>query len=160
MALVSLGLMLAMITAGVLRASPQSVHTTGAAQPPNAAVVTQIMQMEHDRIEAGVRKDTAAIAAATADGYVQVDWEGRILDKAAALARIKSSEIKLQSNTVDEMEVRVHADTAVVVGTATRKGVSNGKDISGRIRYTRVYVNRNGRWQVIQFQQTRIAQAP
>jgi ketosteroid isomerase-like protein len=160
MALVRLSLMLAMITPVVLRASPQSIGATEAAQQSNAVVVAQIKQMEHDRIEAGVRKDIAAIAAVTADGYVQIDWDGRILDKAATLARIKSSDIKLQSNTVDDMEVRVHADTAVVVGTATRKGVLDGKDISGTIRYTRVYVNRNGRWQVIQFQQTRIAQAP
>ena len=114
--------------------------------------------MELDRVEAGVRKDVAAIAAVTADGYVQIDWDGRILDKAATLERIKSSDIKLQSNTVDNVEVRVDGDTAVVVGTATRKGVLNGKDISGTIRYTRVYVKRNGRWQVIQFQQTRIAE--
>jgi hypothetical protein len=34
----------------------------------------------------------------------------------------------------------------------------NGKDISGVIRSTRVYVNRDGRWQVVAFQQTRVAQ--
>jgi hypothetical protein len=42
------------------------------------------------------------------------------------------------------------------VGLATRKGVMDGKDISAGIRYTRVYVRRDGRWQVVQFQQTRV----
>jgi hypothetical protein len=32
-----------------------------------------------------------------------------------------------------------------------------GKDISASVRYTRVYVKRDGRWQVVHFQQTRVA---
>ena len=122
------------------------------------AIVEHIKKMEVERVEAGVRKDIDAIAAVTADDYVQIDWNGQVLNKAATLARIKSSEIKLQSNAVEEMDVRVYGDTAVVIGLSTRKGTMNGKDISGAIRATRVYVNRNGRWQVVAFQQTRVAQ--
>jgi len=73
------------------------------------------------------------------------------------LARIGSSNIRLQSNTVDEINVNVYGNTAVVCGMATRKGVMDGKDISASVRYTRVYVMRDGRWQVVQFQQTRVA---
>ena len=74
------------------------------------------------------------------------------------MARIKSSNIVLQSNTLNELDVRIYGDTAVVTGLATRKGSMNGKDISGSIRYTRVYVNTNGRWQVVAFQQTPVVQ--
>ncbi len=104
-----------------------------------------------------MRKDIAHIAAATADEYVQIDWDGRVLDKAATLARIRSTNIQLQANTLDEISVRVYGDTALVTGLATRKGHMDGKDISTGNRYTRVYVRRDGRWQVVQFQQTRVA---
>ena len=117
-------------------------------------VVDHIKKLEADRIQAGVRKDVAWVAAATADEYVQVDWEGKVLDKAAMLARIGSSNIRLQSNTLDEIDVKVYGDVAVVTGRATRKGVMDAKDISTSVRYTRVYVKREGRWQVVQFQQT------
>ena len=68
---------------------------------------------------------------------MQIDWNGQVLDKAATLARIKSSDIRLQPNAVKEMDVRVYGDTAVVIGLSTRKGTMNGKDISGATRWNR-----------------------
>lgn len=124
---------------------------------PDPALVEQLKKIESDRIQAGVRKDVAFIDAATAEEYVQVDWNGWILDKAATLARIGGSNIRLQSNTVDEIDVKVYGDTAIVTSTETRKGVMDGKDISGTVRGTKVYVKKDGRWQVVHFQQTLVA---
>jgi hypothetical protein len=125
-----------------------------AQQSSSAAVVAQIEQMEHDRIRINVRKNMAALAAVTADDYVQIDWTGKVLDKAATLERIKSSD--MQSHSLEDLKVRVYGNTAIVVGTAIRKGVTGDRDISGTFRYTRVYVNRDARWQVVHFQQTRV----
>jgi ketosteroid isomerase-like protein len=145
-------LLIAIAAAGTVLA--QTRKSAPSAQ--DAATAEHIKKLEYDRIQAGVRKDIAYIAAATADEYVQIDWDGKVLDKAATLARIKSTNIQLQSNTLDEVNVRVYGDTALVTGLATRKGVMDGQDISTGIRYTRLYVRRDGRWQVVQFQQTRV----
>ena len=123
------------------------------------AQIDLIRKMETERIQAGVRKDTEAIAAATADDYVQIDFDGKVWNKATAMARIRSSEIQLQSNTIDDVDVRIYGNTAVVTARSIPKGTINGKDFSRPMRYSRVYVNRNGRWQVVLFQLTRIAQA-
>jgi len=125
-----------------------------AAQQSQEAIVAQIKQMEQDRIQIGVRKDMAALAAVTSDDYVQIDWLGKVLGKAATLERIQSSD--MQSYTLEGVDVRVYGNTAIVVGTAVRKGVTKDRDISGAFRYTRVYANRDGRWQVVHFQQTRV----
>ena len=145
--------LIAVATAGIVLAQNSKPATSG----QDAATVEQIKELEHDRIQAGIRKDISYVDAATADEYVQIDWDGKVLDKTATLARIKSSNIQLQSNTLDEISVRVYGDTAVVTGLATRKGLMDGKDISTGIRYTRVYTKRDERWQVVQFQQTRVA---
>jgi len=73
-------------------------------------------RLEHDRVQAGVRKDIAGIAAATVDEYVQIDWDGKVLDKTATLARIRSSNIQVQSNTLDEVSLRIYGEIAVVTG--------------------------------------------
>ena len=117
-------------------------------------VIQQLKNLELQRIQAGVRKDVAFIDAATAEEYLQIDWAGRTLDKAAMLARIAGSNIRLQSNTADEIDVKVFGDTAIVTSTSTRKGVMDGQDISGTIRGCKVYIKRDGRWQVVYFQQT------
>jgi ketosteroid isomerase-like protein len=132
---------------------------TAISQADDAATIAQIRKLEQERIQAGVRKDIAFVDAATAEEYLQYDWEGKVLDKPATLARIQSSTIQLQSNTLDEIEIHIYGNTAVVRGLATRKGSMDGKDISTSVRYTRVYVNREGRWQAVQFQQTRVVPA-
>jgi ketosteroid isomerase-like protein len=120
------------------------------------AFIEEIKKLESDRLAAGVRKDIEAVSAATADDYIQIDIDGKVLDRAATLQRIKSSYAQLSSNAVDEMVVRIYGNTAVLTARAKSKGILNGKEFGGALRYTRVYVKRGGRWQVVLFQQTRV----
>ena len=53
--------------------------------------------------------------------------------------------------------MRIYGEVAVVTGRATPKGVADGREFVDPVRYSRVYVKRDGRWQVVLFQQTRIA---
>lgn len=86
--------LLLILTAILGVATPTS--STLSASAGDQAVIDHIKKLENDRIQAGVRKDVAWVAAATADEYVQIDWEGKVLDKKAMLARIGSSNIQLQ----------------------------------------------------------------
>jgi ketosteroid isomerase-like protein len=56
------------------------------------------------------------------------------------------------------MKVRVYGDMAVATYGSTDKGSYKGKDISGRFRWTDVFVKRNGRWEIVAGQGTRISQ--
>ena len=54
--------------------------------------------------------------------------------------------------------MRIYGNTVVVTGRATPKGTVNGKDFGTPIRYSRAYVKKDrGGWQVVLFQQTRVA---
>jgi len=53
---------------------------------------------------------------------------------------------------------RVYENAAVVTGRATSKGTDHGHEFVLHIRFTRVYVKRLGRWQMVALQATRIAQ--
>jgi len=115
--------------------------------------------MEDERIQSGVRKDTDVIAAATANEYVQIDLDRHVFDKSSAMQRIRSSQIQLQSNAIDEMTVRIFGDTVVVTARSTPKGTIGGGDFP-RVRYSRVYLKRDGQWKVVLFQMSRIAVGP
>ena len=41
---------------------------------------------------------------------------------------------------------------------AVLKGVADGREFGEPIRYSRIYVKRDGRWQVVLFQQTRVGE--
>jgi len=76
------------------------------------------------------------------------------MGKADTMSAIKSGDIKITSNELSDLKVRVYGDTAVVTGKTDVKGTSGGKDISGPTLFTRVYVKKDGRWQSVAFQQT------
>jgi ketosteroid isomerase-like protein len=139
------------------RGNAQGMATGQLGSVGEQAEITLIKKMEEDRVQAGVRKDVEAIAAATADEYLQIDFDGNVRDKAAAMQRIKSSAFQLQSNSLDDMVVRIFGNTAVVTARSTPKGTLNGKDFGQRLRYSRVYVKRDGRWRVVMFQMTHVA---
>ena len=75
---------------------------------------------------------------------------GKILEaravenKAQAIADLKSGDLKLQSASLDGAKVQVYGDTAVVTYSSNDKGTYKGKDISGKTRWTDVFVNHNG----------------
>jgi hypothetical protein len=93
---------------------------TTEAKTSDATVEALITKMENDRIQAGVRKDTSAISAMTAEDHVMIDFDGKVQNKSMTLERIKSSEIQLKSNSLDEIKVRVYENTAVVTGRLRR----------------------------------------
>jgi Ketosteroid isomerase homolog len=71
---------------------------------------------------------------------------------------VKSGDLKIESSTNEDMKVQVHGDTAVVTYRSTDKGNYKGNDLSGQYRWTDVFVKRNGRWQIVAGQGTRIMQ--
>ena len=81
-------------------------------------------------------------------------WIGR----AQRLAEIQSGNRKLELFSVTDVQVRVYGDTAVVTSRAMLKGQRQGQDISGQFRGIDVYVKKQGSWQVVAAQATRIAQ--
>ena len=54
--------------------------------------------------------------------------------------------------------VHVYGNTAVVTSTADVKGTNKGADISGTYQASRVWVKRNGKWQQVLFQSTKVSE--
>jgi hypothetical protein len=52
------------------------------------------------------------------------------------------------------MSVRIYGDVAVLQGIADNMGTFRGFPFAGKIRYTRIFVRRNGRWRAVAMQQT------
>jgi len=119
-------------------------------------VEDEIKKMEMERAAAAVKADTATLERMTADDYTFINRRGQLLTKAETMSRLKSGDIKLTANDVSDLKVRVYGNTAVVNGRVDVKGTMAGKDSSGPVLFTRVYVKKDGRWQSVAFQQTPI----
>jgi len=126
------------------------------AQAPSAE--EQVRQAERARFAAMVKADTAALDKLLAPDLVYTHGDARRIDKAAFISDFKTGAFKYVTIDPKEINVKVYGDVAVVAGAAAMQIVNNGAPASIQIRYTNVHVKRNGAWQMVAWQATRIAQ--
>jgi ketosteroid isomerase-like protein len=103
------------------------------------------------------RADTAALDRIYADDYTLVNESGVITTKAPRLAAIKSGELKYESVSFDDVNIRLYGNTAVATYRVTSKGQVKGQDFGGQFRATSTYVKMKGRYQLVAAQVTPIA---
>jgi ketosteroid isomerase-like protein len=115
-----------------------------------------LMQMERDWSQAGLKKDFKTLDRIMADDWVSIDSLGQATTKAQTLSAMKSSQSSEQSIALGEMKVRVFGTAAIVTGTDVEKGTYKGQDSSGKYAWMDVFVKRNGRWQAVASQTTKL----
>jgi len=128
------------------------------ARGPSGKTEEEIQELHNKLIQAQLNSDIAALDLIMADDHIFTNPLGVVQTKAQRLAEIQSGSRKLEVFSVTDVQVRVYGDTAVVTSRAMLKGQRQGQDISGQFRGIDVYVKKQGRWQVVAAQATRIAQ--
>ena len=116
-----------------------------------------LVKLERGWNEAFYRKDVAFIERLLADEFTATYDDGRIGDKATELGLVAAFDQNVQSATPEEFAVRVYRDTAVVWFTLRLVGIKDGQRSEMALRYTDVWIIRDGRWQCVSSQSTRVA---
>jgi ketosteroid isomerase-like protein len=138
----------AVVAALVLAVCPAVAQTAKAEQ--------EIRAMEKLWNQSRVRADVAALGTLLANDWTVTHGDGTINTKAEYLADLKSGARKFFGDVKqDDFTVRIYGDTAVAAGVSDSKVEYKGKPSGGALRFTRVYVKRNGRWQMIVSHATR-----
>ena|SRR5437868_15336697 len=109
----------------------------------------EIKHLEAERSKAQVKGDVRRLEELLAPEFVEISATGQVRTKAENIEGHRSGQTHWQAFDLDELNVQVHGETAVVTGRLTRKGSFAGRDLSGQSRYTRYYVRRQGHWQAI-----------
>jgi len=117
---------------------------------------SSITKLESERVQALLKGDAAFIERNYAADYITTGATGLVRNKAEVIADLKSGAIKYESMTHDDVKIRVYGNTVVVIGLDSVKGVDKGQDISGRRRFTRVWVKQDGRWRLVANHTTRV----
>ncbi|AHG88133.1 hypothetical protein J421_0596 [Gemmatirosa kalamazoonensis] len=135
---------LALSTVSGATAQPQTVQ-------PRAATSTEqaVRQQDERRIRAQITADTVALRRIYADDFLGIGPTGVVRGKADVIADFTSHALTYQSITTAEVRVRVYGSTAVETGRSTMVGRDRGKAVPRENRFTRVWVMKAGRWQLV-----------
>ena len=131
-----------------------------------AAIEAEILKLEREWADANKTHNAEAVKRNLADDAVIVYPDGSTATKADEVRAIESGSITADSfEIVDPKVTVVDGDSAFITG---RGVIKNGKnvvagqkkpiDISGEYRFLDVYAKRNGKWQVVASQATKILQ--
>ena len=139
-----------MLGTATASAVAQSTSPSYAAATPEDSV----RAVELARGQALLHADTVALSRMIAPEFVEISRLGQLRTRAVNLREIATGELKLLAVKYDSLAVRIYGDVAVLTGIADNIGTVRGFPFTGKIRYTRVFVRRDGRWQAIAMQQT------
>jgi hypothetical protein len=112
----------------------------------------ELMETEDKWLEAGIRGDAGTAALLLAEDYQGMTPTGSVEDKSQFVASVRAGALRADSYHQDERYVRILGETAVSTGRLSLKQ----QDGFTQTRYTRVYVRRQGHWQLFVMQTTRI----
>lgn len=113
------------------------------------SVEQTIRRLDDERIQAQIHADKVALDRIYADDFIGVGPSGTVRKKPQVISDFTSGELKFQSITTDEVEIRVYGNTAVETGRSTMIGEDKGKPVPRDNRFTRVWVKQKGRWQLV-----------
>jgi ketosteroid isomerase-like protein len=121
-------------------------------------VQATLRDLENRWAAATAAHDVATVQELLAGDYVGVTAAGNIVNKAGLLAALRRDKNTYESVANSRVDVRVHGDAAVVVGTTSQRGKdAAGKPFSYTFRWTDTWVLRNGRWQCVASQSIQVA---
>jgi ketosteroid isomerase-like protein len=117
----------------------------------------ELTRIADDWDKAIVAKDTAAIANNMAQDFRQINSSGEVKTKSSFVKDLTSENISIDPYTVDDLDVRIYGDVALLSGTTRMTGREEGRPFKSHYRYIDIYVKVNGGWKIVSVQTTSIS---
>jgi ketosteroid isomerase-like protein len=110
----------------------------------------QLRDIQQQLARAWVEHDRAVIERILAPEWSVTQANGSLLSRAALLRTAFETEaFRVTSLVVDEVTVGLFGTTAVVRGRTVATGTDKGLTIDVQLRFTDVFLKRNGAWQAV-----------
>ena len=112
----------------------------GERRDQSRAIEQTIRKLDNERIQAQIHADAAALERIYADDFIGVGPSGTVRTKPQVISDFTSGDLKFQSITTDDVQVRVYGNAAVETGLSTMNGQDKGKTVPRDTRFTRVWI--------------------
>lgn len=108
----------------------------------------EIRELEKALREAQMKSDVEVLDRLIADDLIFTGLEGKLYSKEDDLGIHRSGLQTISHFEVKDMQFRVQDAAAVVILAAELEGTFMNQEFKGLFRYTRIWLKRNGKWQI------------
>jgi len=130
---------------------PQAVS----AQPQDN-IEAEIRNAEARRFRALTEADVPALEGLLSDDLIYTHASGWRQTKAEFLASLRSGELLYHFFATDDVNVQGYGNVVLVTGHATTEVRAKGQELNVSLLFLEAYVKRDGRWQLVAWQSTRV----
>ena len=115
-----------------------------------------IIDLDKKRMHAMAKKDVGTLESVLADDLIYTHSSARLDTKRSLIDAMVSGATVYAACEPSDVKAQDFGDTVVLTGIAQIKVVSNGTPNAFGVRFTDVYTMRDGRWQMVTWQSTRL----
>ena len=124
-------------------------------QTESSESVIAALKSQSDRWDqAIIRRDLKGIADNMAEDFRHIGMSGEISDRAKFLKEIVSPDLVINPYTVEDFDIRVYGECALLCGKTKMTGIYKGKPFESHYRYIDTYRRVGGEWKVCSVQTT------
>lgn len=116
----------------------------------------KIIELDRQRMEAMGKQDMATLNALLSEDLIYTHSSARLDTKKSLIGAMASGSTVYRSVVPSDVKAQDLGSAVVLTGAARISVTSNGNDIDFGVRFTDVYVNRDGQWQMVAWQSTRL----
>lgn len=116
----------------------------------------KIIDLDRQRMTAMAKKDVATLTKILSDDLIYTHSSARMDTKKSLIGAMESGATVYTSVEPSDVVAQDLGDAVVLTGIAAISVNSGGNPNSFRVRFTDVYANKGGQWQMVTWQSTRL----
>ena len=115
----------------------------------------KVIDLDKQRMDAMAKKDLAALNTLISDDLVYTHSSARLDTKKTLIGNMESGGTVYTSVVPSDVKAQDLGDTVVLTGSCKISVISQGRPNSFGVRFTDVWANKGGQWQMVTWQSTR-----
>jgi hypothetical protein len=121
-----------------------------------AGNAAKIIELDRQRMAAMAEKDIAVLQKLLSDDLIYTHSSARLDTKQSLIGAMESGATVYTAVEPSDVTAQDLGDVVVLTGVAAISVTSGGKANSFRVRFTDVYADKGGQWQMVTWQSTRL----
>jgi len=115
----------------------------------------RVIDLDKQRMDAMAKKDLAALNTLISDDLVYTHSSAKLDTKKSLIGNMEAGSTVYTSLVPSDVKAQDFGDTVVLTGSCKISVMSQGRPNSFGVRFTDVWANNGGKWQMVTWQSTR-----